>query len=134
MKVNGKIAGRDVFKTIPRKTVDVELDEVGTFRLREMSGTERDRFEIAAFKEVDGKRTVEPLYLRARLVAMCLVDDAGARVYSDDQIAELSDEAPASVIAKLFEAAQKLNGLDAAAVEAAAKNLQSGPPAASTSA
>jgi hypothetical protein len=77
---------------------------------------------------------VDPLYLRARLVAMCMIGEDGARLYTDDQISELSDEVPASVIAKLFEAAQKLNGLDAAAVEIAAKNSVSVPPDASTSA
>jgi hypothetical protein len=111
------------------------VEEELTFRLRELSGTDRDRFEIAAFKEEDGKRTVDPLYLRARLVAICAVDpESGKRVYSDEEIVILSDGMPASSLSKLFEAAQKLNGLDAVAVETAAKNSVSAPPGASISA
>jgi len=57
----------------------------------------------------------------------------GKRVYRDDEVNVLSDETPSSVLNKLFDAAQKLNGLDPAAIEAAAKNLLTGPDAASGS-
>ena len=120
---------------IPRKTIDVEIPELDTaFRLREMNGTARDKFEIASFVEgADGKRHVEALYLRARLVAHCYVDENGQQVYADDEVHLLADEYSASVIGKLFEAAQKLNGLEAEAAEAAAKNSASVPAGASPS-
>lgn len=127
-----KFGTRASLQGIPRKTIDVTIGD-DTFRLREMSGTERDRFEVAAFKEQDGKRVVEPLYLRARLVAICMIGEDNVRLYADDEVSQLSDEVPASIIGQLFEAAQKLNGLDAAAVEAAAKNSASVPAGASPS-
>src|SRR5580765_691528 len=125
-----KFGNRASLQAIIRKTEDVQFPEDDTFyRLREMSGTERDKFEIASFKltktngaSTPASREVDPLYLRARLVAMCLVDENGARVYTDEQVRECSDELPAGVLAKLFAAAQKLNGLEATAVEDAAKN------------
>jgi hypothetical protein len=131
-----RIGNRASLQAIPRKTVTVRFEEYDTeYRLREMSGTDRDKFEIAAFKEdSEGVRHVQPLYLRARMVALCLVDENNVRLYADDEIDQLSDEIPASVIAVLFVAAQKLNGLGADAVEAAAKNSESGPVAASPSA
>lgn len=124
-----KIAGRAAIQGMSRKTVDVELDGL-TYRLREMSGTQRDRFESAAVvekaEEVDGKReirrVVDPMYLRARLVAMCWVDEDGTQCYADDEVHMLSDDIPASKLNVLFEAAQKLNGLDADAVKVAEKN------------
>lgn len=131
-----KIGNRASLMAIPRKTAVVQFQEYDTeYRLREMSGTDRDKFEIAAF-EVDptGNRKVRPLYLRAHLVALCLVDEQGVRLYADDEVHMLSDEIPASVVAELFVAAQKLNGMDAGAVERAAKNSESGPDAASPSA
>lgn len=137
-----KLATRATLKAINRKSVDVPITvsvngsdvlEAQTFRLREMNGTERDKFEISAFKVENGVRVVDPLYLRARLVAMCLVDETGARMYSDDEIAVLSDDIPASVLADLFAAAQKLNGLEGDAAEVAAKNSVSAPTGASTS-
>jgi len=146
------LANRATLKGIRRKTVDVtvELEVEGSaapsasvFRLREMSGTERDDFEISTFREekyTDEKgkpqtrRVMEPKLLRARLVAFCLIGDDGARLYGDNEVEALSSDFPAMLLAELFEAAQKLNGLDAKAVDDAEKNSPSGPPAASISA
>ena len=124
-----KYGTRASLEAIQRKTVEVEVPEADAiFRLREMSGTDRDKFEVSAFKDdKDGKRIVDPLYLRARLVALCLVGEDNVRLYADDEIHMLSDNASASVIGKLFAAAQTLNALDGAAVEDAAKNSESAP-------
>ena len=124
-----------MLETMARKSVVVDVPEAdASFRLREISGTERDTFEVSAFKESqDGKRTVDPLYLRARLVALCLVGEDNVRLYADEEVHQLSDNVPASIIGKLFVAAQTLNGLDADAVETAAKNSASVPADASSS-
>jgi len=131
-----KIGNRESLMAIPRKTATVQFAEYDTeYRLREMSGTDRDKFEIGAFAfDSDGRRKVNALYLRAHLVALCLVDENNVRLYADDEVHMLSDDIPASVVAELFVAAQKLNGLDADAVERAGKNSESGPAAASPSA
>jgi hypothetical protein len=132
-----KYGNRATLSKVSRKTVDVEIPEADqVFRLRELSGTERDKFEVAVFKEdKDGKRTVEPLHLKARLVALCWVDpdNNNARVYADDEVHQLNDDWPSSIVGKLFLAAQHLNGLDAAAVEEATKNFASAPADASSS-
>ena len=108
---------------IARKQVVVPFPELGKeYTLRELSGTERDKFEAWTFSEVDGKRTIMTTYMRARLVALCMVDDSGARMVPDSEITALSDGTPSSVLNALFAAAQKLNGLDGAAVEDATKN------------
>lgn len=132
-----KFGNRASLQATLRKTIDVPFPDEDTFyRLREMSGTERDRFEIASFKikpnnngaeHAPQTREIDPLYLRARLVASCLVDESGERIYTDKQVQECSDELSASVLNKLFNAAQKLNGLEATAVEDAAKNSASDP-------
>jgi hypothetical protein len=130
-----KQGNRASLQAIQRKTEKVEFPEFDTFYLlREMSGTERDRYEIAAVKETydpkegNGKatprRTIDMLYLRARLVALCMVDENNDRIYADDEVQQLADEIPASVIIKLYTAAQHLNGLDVTP-EDAAKNSDS---------
>jgi hypothetical protein len=117
----------------PRRTVRVRIDyEPGpddtfdaihdTATLREISGTDRDRFESWTFSEAGGQRKVETMYLRARLVALCWIDEEGHRCYADERIEEAADALPSSVLDTLFKAAQKLNGLDGAAAEDAAKN------------
>lgn len=139
-----KFAGRAAIKGIARKTVDVALPGVdGLFRLREMSGAERDEFEIAIFRDeqvkIDGKterqRVMQQRYLRARLVALCLMDETGEqRAYKDNEITACAEEFGSANLIALFEAAQKLNGLDGQAQEAAAKNSAAAPAtAASTS-
>jgi hypothetical protein len=127
---------RSAFTSIPRKTVEVEIPELkGFVRLREMNGTERDTFEVSAFRDNgDGKTRIDPMYLRARLVARCLVDEADKRIYGDDEIEQLSQDFPASILGRLFDAAQKLNGVDPAAVETAKKDSSATPAGASTSA
>lgn len=102
-----------------------------TYYLREMSGTERDRWEMASFQE--GK--VNPLYLRARLVAFCEVDKDGKQVRgtSEKEVEAFSDKVPSGKLSRLFVAAQELNGIGADAVEKAEKNSASVPADASTS-
>lgn len=127
---------RAALEGMQRKHIDVPITELDMqFRIREMSGTERDTFEVATFKEgADGKRTLDTKYLRARLVALCLVGEDGKRLYADKEVQLLSDAVGASAIDTLFKAAQKLNGLEGDAVDAAAKNSASVPADASSSA
>jgi len=121
--------------SIARKRVVVKVAELDgmEFTLRELSGTERDKFEAWTISEVDGKRTINTTYLRARLVALCMLDEGGARMVPDSEITTLSDGLSSSVLTTLFTAAQKLNGLDGAAVEDAAKNSESAATGASDS-
>lgn len=131
-----KFGNRASLETIPRKTEDVPFPELDTqYRLREMSGTERDLFEMSIFKSAASsngaatpiaQKEVQTLHLRAKLVCLGLVDETGERLYKNDEFRDLSDNVPASVINKLFTVAQKLNGMEATAVEAAAKNSDSG--------
>lgn len=119
----------------PRRTAVVEITYVPgdsdsfeaitvTATLREMSGADRARFAQTVFYErADGTRRVDELAAQAGLVALCLIDpDTLARQYADDEVEQLAQDLPASVVGKLAEAAQKLNGLGAAATETAEKN------------
>jgi hypothetical protein len=131
MAINGV---RARLRAIQRKTAVVSI-EGADYTVIEMLGIERDRFEVAAFKvSKGGEREVDVINLKARLVALSLLDDDGTRVYKDEEIGELNAELSASVIQSLFEAAQKLNGLGVTAVSDAAKNSETGPAAGSPSA
>lgn len=125
-----KFGNRASLEEIPRKTEDVEFPEFDTFyRLREMSGLERDTFEASVFKKTtnganpNAPREVDPILLRARLVALCLIDEQGELCYTNPK--DLATKVSATVLIKLFTAAQKLNGLEPTAVEDAAKNSES---------
>lgn len=126
---------RAIAARFPRRTATVEIsyapgdgDEFeaisATATLREMSGADRARFAQTVFYEkADGTRRVDELAAQAGLVARCWIDpETGKRNYGDDEVEQLAQDLPASVVGKLAEAAQRLNGLGAAATETAEKN------------
>lgn len=78
--------------------------------VRTMTGSERDAFEQSLAGK-DGQRDLTNL--RARLLVKTLVDEAGVRAYGDDEAHWLGGKA-AAVLDRLFEVAQRLNGLGAA--------------------
>jgi hypothetical protein len=130
-----KLGTRATLEAMARKSVVVDVPEAdASFRLREMSGTERDTLEVGSFSvSEDGKRILDRRYLRARLVALCLVGEDNVRLYADEEVHQLSDNLPASVIDKLFAEAQTLNALGGVDVDDALKNSASVPADASSS-
>lgn len=113
------------FDDLPRKQVTAWGV---TFFLRTISGAERDGFELAM--NPDGKsRNLGNL--RARLVALCAVDENGNRIFDDADIARLGKKS-AMILDDLFEQARELNGMTTDAVEKAEKNSEPTPAGAST--
>lgn len=115
------------------KTEDVEVPEWGgTVRVRAFSGRERDAFE-ASLVRGDGKdRKVDLTNMRARLVALTVVDETGQKLFTHDDVDLLGAKSGAA-LDRVFAVAQKLNGLSAADVEDLTKNSSGAPSADSTS-
>ncbi len=101
---------------------DVEVPEWGgAVRVRGLTGAERDAFE-QSIVETRGKNTRMNLKnIRAKLVALCVVDEQGNRVFSDDD-AEALGRKSAAALDRVFEAAQRLSGLRKEDVEELAGN------------
>lgn len=114
------------------ETVDVP-EWGGAVIVRTMTGTERDAFEAAMVKVVDGKRVPDMDNLRAKLLAATLVDEAGTQLFEPGDLAALGGKR-AAALDRIFAVAQRLNGLAAEAVEDAEKNSVPGPSDASVSA
>ena len=76
--------------------------------VREMTGAERDAFEAAQVEAgKDGKALVN---FRARLLVQVLVDETGARIFTDADAAEIG-KLPARGLSKPFDVASKVNSL-----------------------
>lgn len=106
-----------------RATKDVDVPEWGgSVRVRTMSGTERDNWEgtIAAMTDKSGKLTKFD-NLRAKLVALTVVDGEGNRLFKDDDIKALGKKS-AAALDRVFAAAQSLNGMSNADIEELTKN------------
>lgn len=78
-------------------TKDVPVPQWGgSVRVRSLTGAERDQFEcdILAARR-DGK--ISPGNVRARYVAMCVVDEAGANVFTPADIEALGRKSAAAL-------------------------------------
>lgn len=104
-------------------SADVAVPEWGgTIRVRVLSGTERDNFDYDVWeRDREGNPTRTRNY-RAKLVALCVVDEQGQRVFSDLDAIELGRGKSAPALNRVFEAAQRLNGMGRLGAEDAEKN------------
>lgn len=93
----------------------------GSVFVRGMTGAERSRFEQSITK-IQGKNVSVNLdNVPVRITIMCAVDEAGQRLFSDDDMAELNAKS-ASALNRIMEVAMRLSGLSGAEIEAISKN------------
>ena len=116
------------------QTEDVEVPEWGgAVRVRSFTGRERDAFESSMVRGDGRDRRVDLTNMRARLVGLTVIDEAGQRLFTDDEVDLLGAKSGAA-LDRVFAVAQKLNGLSGADVEELSKNSSGVPSAVSTSA
>ena len=87
-----------------------------------MSGSARDEYEQSLFKfQADG--TAKPDYSnsRAKLLAVCLIDENGNRLFTAKEI-EILGKKNSKVLDKLYAVADQLNAVSAAGIKDQAKN------------
>ena len=127
MSLRDDILGRD---DLPVEVVSVP--EWGMdVRVRALSGTERDAYEASCMRRSGPKgEKVEMSFenIRARLVARSVVDEAGARVFTDADVAALGGK-NAAALNRLFEVAQRLSGLRGEDIEELVGNSEGAPAA-----
>lgn len=110
---------------------DVAVPEWGgTVRVRGLTGAERDAFEASVVG--DRGKTMNMRNLRARLVAITIVDEDGKRLFSDADVVALGSKSGAA-LDRLFSVAQRLSGITHGDIEALEKNSDSDQSDGSTS-
>lgn len=109
-----------ILGAVDRPSQAVEVLEWGcTVMVRTLSGAERDAFESETF---EAKGRINKQNIRARFLALCLCDAEGNRIFTTAEDAKKLGEKSAAVLDRLFEIAQKMNGLTQADVDELAKN------------
>jgi hypothetical protein len=105
------------------KSVSIEVPEWGgSVLVRTMTGADRDAFEASMVTvNPDGTRTPDMRNLRAKQVALTMVDEANNRLFDVSDIPRLAMKSSAA-LERVFEAAQRINGLGIKAEEEAVKN------------
>ena len=106
----------------------------GSVLVRSMNGADRDAFEASMITTLaDGTRKPDMANMRAKLVALTVVDEAGNRLFDITDVARLALKS-ASALERVFNAAQRLNGMGPTAEADAEKNSAAGLSESSTSA
>jgi hypothetical protein len=104
---------------------DLAYDEVdvpqwgGKVRVRTLTGAERSKFELSITDvRLKGDPKLKLDDLRTKLVALCMVDAQGQRLFTDSRAdLEALGKKNAAAIGIVYDAAAKLNGLDNGDVE-----------------
>jgi len=95
----------------------------GAVKIRAMTGKERDAWETALF-QIDGKDVkMNKENLRAKLVALTVVDEAGQRLFTEADVEALGSKS-ASALDRVYQASQKLSGLTPDDIKEMEKNLE----------
>jgi hypothetical protein len=89
----------------------VDVPEWGyRLRVRSLTGTERDAFEVSLLENRGKSREVNLRDMRAKLVAASVRKADDSRVFTDGQVAALGRK-NASALQRVFRVAQRLSGL-----------------------
>ena len=95
----------------------------GSVKIKAMTGKERDAWETALF-QIDGKDVkMNKENLRAKLVALTVVDEAGQRLFTEADVEALGSKS-ASALDRIYQASQKLSGLAPDDIKEMEKNLE----------
>src|SRR5262249_52890565 len=102
-------------------TEEVDLSDIpgfaGSLLVRGMTGRERDDFEASMLVRAGGQTVQDVRNSRAKMVARCVIDDDGKRVFTEADVAAIGDKSAAAV-ARLGDVAARLSGLTEDAVQA----------------
>jgi len=90
----------------------------GEVRVSSMSAFSRDQFEASIIGKNGGQNLQN---IRAKLAAATLTDEAGKLLFTEKDLAKLGGKS-AAALDRVFEVAQRLNGMSNADVEEIAKN------------
>lgn len=116
----------DIVSSNDKTFEDVEVPEWGgSVRIAVMSGTDRDGWELSILKSDNSDRgfglNIEG-FSRVRLISMCLVDEHFNRIFvTKEQVTALGNKSGA-VLDRLYEVAQRINGITDEDVEDLEKN------------
>lgn len=109
-------------------TEDVYVPEWdGTVRLRGLTGAQRDAYEASVVEMKGETRRFKLQNLRARLVALCLIDEEGRQLFSGPAAVNALGDKSAKALDMLFDKARRLSGLTEDDIEELAEDFGSGP-------
>lgn len=103
-----------------------------TVRLRSLTGFERDTFEQSLIDQRGKRNKLDMRNARAKLVALCVVDQDGKRLFDDNEIGILGTK-NAAALDTIYERASAMCGLSDDDMEELTGNLKDDPKDGNTS-
>lgn len=104
------------------KTEEVEVPEWGgSVLVKGLTGADRDALEASVMVLKGQKQSLNLTNYRARLVACCIVDETGARIFSPGDLEALGRKS-AAALDRVAAAARRLSGISDEDEEELAKN------------
>lgn len=117
-----------------RKKERVEVPEWGgEVIVRSLTGKERDDFEASMISVKKGKREDNLENFRARLVALCVVNEKGERLFVSRHDIAMLGQKSAAALERVYSKAQELNAFSESDVEELTEDFDEDPVGASTS-
>jgi hypothetical protein len=114
-------------------TRDISVPEWGgEVRIKTLTGAERDQYEADSVKMNKGKREVNMANMRARLIAMCAVDENGQPLFTRADVMKLGQKS-AVALERVFDAAATMSGMSDEDVNELAGNFDGDQNESSTS-
>lgn len=106
------ILSRDqILSADDRKVVVVPVPEWGgDVLVRTLTGSERDKFEASTVQQRGGKTKQNMDNFRARLVALCVVNEQHELMFNPSDIRELGNKSVAA-LQRIFNKCNELNGM-----------------------
>lgn len=95
-------------------------------RIRTLIAEDRDKFEAGTVKQRGNKTEQNLANFRARLVSMCIINEAGEVMFNPKDIPSLGKKS-AKALGRVFDACQKLNGLSPQDVEELTEGFDDAP-------
>jgi hypothetical protein len=109
------------------KTETVDVPEWGGVVLvRAMTGEERDQYESSVVEQRGKDTRVNLRNARAKLVALSSVDESGAKLFTQADVAALSKKS-ASALQRVFDVAMRLSGISSADLDELTEEVQENP-------
>lgn len=103
-----------------------------TVRIRSLTGFERDTFENSLIDQRGKKNKLDMRNARAKLVALCVIDEDGNRMFEDSEIGMLGMK-NAAALDKIYDVASRMCGMSDADIEELTGNLKDDPKGGNTS-
>lgn len=114
----GNVLGREqILAAEDRDTIQIEVPEWGgSVLIRKISGKQRGRIE-----GLKSAGTLDFADFRGMMCACSICDEDGFQIFTNDDVDALGEKS-ADALDRVFDAALRLNGMAAGAVEEAKKN------------